>query len=156
MKEIAPDVYLLRGFPPAAFNVYVIRVRRAAGCSSTRRRGTPAGASCGSSPGELEAIFITHAHRDHAGSMHAVATATGAPVWARRRDADALEGKAPEPMPEQHRDHIVNRLFAGWWKDHHPVARRLDEGEQIAGFEVIAFPATRPGRSASGASRTAP
>src|SRR4051794_40433246 len=96
-------------------------------------------------PGELEAIFITHAHRDHAGSMHAVARETGAPVWGSEEDADALEGKAPEPMPEQRRDHPVNRMFAGWWKDRHPVARRLSEGDEIGGFEVVAFPGHTPG-----------
>ena len=79
MKEIAPDVYLLRGFPPAAFNVYVIRsgekwVLVDTATSNAKRR------ILRQLPGELEAIVITHAHRDHAGSMHAVATRTGTPV----------------------------------------------------------------------------
>jgi glyoxylase-like metal-dependent hydrolase (beta-lactamase superfamily II) len=77
--------------------------------------------------------------------MHAVAKATGAPVWASGEDADALEGKAPEPIPGEHRNHPVNRMFAGWWKDRHPVARRLAEGDMVAGFEVIAFPGHTPG-----------
>jgi glyoxylase-like metal-dependent hydrolase (beta-lactamase superfamily II) len=77
--------------------------------------------------------------------MHAVANQAGAPVWASHADADAVEGKAPQPMPEEHRGNLVNRLFAGWWKDPHPVARRLDEGDRIAGFEVIPFPGHTPG-----------
>jgi glyoxylase-like metal-dependent hydrolase (beta-lactamase superfamily II) len=96
-------------------------------------------------PGDLEAVLITHAHRDHAGAMHTVAKEAGAPVWGSVEDADALEGKAPEPIPEKHRDHPVNRLFAGWWKDRHPVARRLTEDDVLAGFEVIAFPGHTPG-----------
>jgi hydroxyacylglutathione hydrolase len=144
MREIAPDVFLLRGFPPAAFNVYAIRsgqewVLVDTSTRHARRR------IMRQLPGKLEAIFITHAHRDHAGSMHAVAEATGAPVWAGERDADALEGKAPEPAPEQYRDHPVNRIFRGWWRDRHPVARRLREGEQVAGFEVIDFAGHTPG-----------
>ena len=145
MKQIAPDLYLLGGFPPAAFNVYVIRsgdrwVLVDTATRHARRR------ILRQLPGELEAIFITHAHRDHAGSMHEVAKQTGAPVWASVEDADALEGKAPEPANEQHRDHIVNRLFGGWWKDKHPVARRLEQGDMVAGFEVIGFPGHTPGQ----------
>jgi hydroxyacylglutathione hydrolase len=145
MKEIAADLYLLRGFPPAAFNIYVIRSGERwllvdTSTRHSRRR------ILRQLPGELEAIFITHAHRDHAGAMHAVATKTGAPVWASEADADAIEGKAPEPLPAQYRDHIVNRMAAGWWKDHHPVMRRLRDGEQVAGFSVIEFPGHTPGQ----------
>jgi hydroxyacylglutathione hydrolase len=145
VKQIAPDLYLLRGFPPAAFNVYVIQsgdrwVLVDTSTRHARRR------ILSQLPGELEAIFITHAHRDHAGAMHAVARETGAPVWGSVEDADALEGTVPEPTNEQHRDHIVNRLFRGWWKDKHPVDRRLHEGETVAGFEVIAFPGHTPGQ----------
>jgi hydroxyacylglutathione hydrolase len=145
VKQIAPDLYLLRGFPPAAFNVYVIRsgdrwVLVDTSTRHARRR------ILRQLPGDLEAIFVTHAHRDHAGSMHAVAKQTGAPVWGSDEDAGALEGKEPEPANEEHRDHIVNRLFSGWWKDHHPVARHLVEGDAVAGFEVIAFPGHTPGQ----------
>ena len=49
----------------------------------------------------LTAIFITHAHRDHAGSMHAVADGDRRAGVGSAADADALEGKAPEPMPNQ-------------------------------------------------------
>jgi hydroxyacylglutathione hydrolase len=145
MREIAPDVFLLRGFPPAAFNVYAIRsgqewVLVDTSTRHARRR------IMRQLPGKLEAIFITHAHRDHAGSMHAVAEETGAPVWGSDGDADALEGKAPEPAAPEHRDHIVNRMFAGWWRDRHPVARRLREGDQVAGFAVVGFPGHTPGQ----------
>jgi hydroxyacylglutathione hydrolase len=144
MKEIVRDVHLLRGFPPAGFNVYAIRSgdRWVLVDTSTRHARRRIMRQL---PGRLEAIFITHAHRDHAGSMHAVATETGAPVWGSDADADALEGKAPEPVAPQHKDHIVNRLFANWWKDRHPVARRLNQGDIVAGFEVIEFPGHTPG-----------
>jgi hydroxyacylglutathione hydrolase len=145
MREIASDLFLLSGFPPAAFNVYLIRsgqenVLVDTSTRHARRR------ILRQVPEKLDAIFITHAHRDHAGSMHAVAEATGAPVWGSEQDADALEGKGPEPIPAEHRNHPVNRMFAGWWRDKHPVSRRLREGEQVAGFEVIAFPGHTPGQ----------
>jgi glyoxylase-like metal-dependent hydrolase (beta-lactamase superfamily II) len=146
MKEIATDLFLLRGFPPAAFNVYAIRSNdRWVLVDTATRYGRPR--IMRQLPGELEAVLITHAHRDHAGAMHAVARATGAPVWASGPDADALEGKIPEPFPQHSVDSAVNRAFGRiirW--DRHPVARRLEEGEQVAGFEVIAFPGHTPGQ----------
>jgi hydroxyacylglutathione hydrolase len=145
VKEIAPDLFLLRGFPPAAFNVYLIRTGRQWVLVDTSTRHAKR-RILRQLPGKLDAIFITHAHRDHAGSMHAVATETGTAVWASELDADALEGRAPQPMPEQHRDHIVNRLFGGWWKEPHPVGRRLRDGEEVAGFTVIDFPGHTPGQ----------
>jgi hydroxyacylglutathione hydrolase len=145
MKEITTDLFLLRGFPPAGFNIYLIRsgeqwVLVDTSTKYSRRR------ILRQLPGKLEAIFITHAHRDHAGSMHAVASETGAPVWAGALDADAIEGRADEPIPEQYKNHIVNRMAAPWWRDHHPVARRVQDGEQVAGFTVIEFPGHTPGQ----------
>jgi glyoxylase-like metal-dependent hydrolase (beta-lactamase superfamily II) len=144
VKEVVSGVWLLSGVPPAAFNVYLVRsgdesVLVDTSTRHARRR------ILRQVPDRLDAIFITHAHRDHAGSMHAVANATGAPVWASEGDADALEGRAVEPVPEEHRGHVANRLFAGWWRDRHSVTRRLREGDRVAGFEVIAFPGHTPG-----------
>lgn len=145
MKEIATDLFLLRGFPPAGFNIYVIRsgdqwVLVDTSTKYSRRR------ILRQLPGKVEAIFITHAHRDHAGAMHAVAEETGAPVWGSEGDADAIEGKADEPIPQQYKDHVVNRMAAPWWRDHHPVARRLRDGDQVASFAVIEFPGHTPGQ----------
>jgi glyoxylase-like metal-dependent hydrolase (beta-lactamase superfamily II) len=145
MKEVAPDLFLLRGFPPGGFNVYLIRSGEGWVLVDTSTRHAKR-RILRQLPGKLEAIFITHAHRDHAGSMHAVAVETGAPVWASARDADAIEGRAPEPVASEHKDHIVNRLFASWWRDRHAVARRLSDGDQVAGFTVIEFPGHTPGQ----------
>jgi hydroxyacylglutathione hydrolase len=143
VKELAPGLHRLDGFPPDAFNVYLLETGEGAVVVDTatrfaRRRILRQVAGRG-----LGAIFITHAHRDHAGAMHAVAEYRGAPVWSSAVDADALEGKAPVPTPNP--DSVMDKLFSGWWKDHHPVARRLSEGERVGDFEVIAFPGHTPG-----------
>jgi glyoxylase-like metal-dependent hydrolase (beta-lactamase superfamily II) len=52
----------------------------------------------------------------------------------------------PEPVPAEHENHIVNRMFATWWKDPHPVARRLRDGDEVAGFTVIELPGHTPGQ----------
>src|SRR3954454_13242060 len=105
MKEIVPDLYLLRGFPPGAFNVYLIGADSGWILVDTASRHARRRILC-QLPGTLEAILIPHAHRDHAGSMHAIATEPEAPVWAGERDADAGGASAPEPVPEQHKNHI--------------------------------------------------
>src|SRR3954452_23165101 len=93
------------------------------------------------SKGEIDFILITHAHRDHAVSMHAIARATGAPVWAGSPDADALEGKIPAASTAEAQGSRVNQVISRALRwDKHPVARRLSEGDRVAGWEVIAFP----------------
>ncbi len=137
---------MLSGMPPAAFNVYAIRSEGGwilidTATKFARRRITR------QTKGEVEALFITHAHRDHAGSMHAIARATGAPVWAGTPDADALEGKVPAPAPPEAEHSRLNRAMnkvLSW--DPHPVARRLAEGDHIGDWEVIGFPGHTPGQ----------
>jgi hydroxyacylglutathione hydrolase len=143
VKEVAPGLHRLNGFPPDAFNVYLVETADGDVLVDTATRHARRRILRQVAGRRLQGILITHAHRDHAGAMHAVAEATGAPVWSSAEDADALEGRAPEPVPRP--DHLVSRTFRGWWKDHHPVARRLAEGERIGDFEVIAFPGHTPG-----------
>ena len=143
MKELAPGLHALSGFPPNAFNVYLVETGNGVVVIDTATRHARRRILRQLGERRPEGIFVTHAHRDHAGAMHAVAEATGAPVWASTADADALEGKAPEPIPNP--DSLINRIFGGWWKDHHPVARRLSEAERVGSFEVIAFPGHTPG-----------
>jgi len=146
MKELVPDLFMLSGFPPAAFNVYAIRsdggwILVDTATRYARRR------ILRQVEGEVEAILVTHAHRDHAGSMKAVAKASGAPVWAGAEDADALEGKVPPPAPPEAEESRVNGLLNTLLRwDRHPVARRLAEGQRIGDWEVIAFPGHTPGQ----------
>jgi len=143
VKELAPGLHLLSGLPPNGFNVYLVETGEGAVLVDTATRHARRRIMrqlAGHSP---HAILITHAHRDHAVAMHAVSTETGAPVWSSPQDAGALEGREPEPIPDP--DSLVNRTFGGWWKEHHPVARRLQEGERIGSFEVLAFPGHTPG-----------
>ncbi|MGH2979100.1 MAG: MBL fold metallo-hydrolase [Solirubrobacterales bacterium] len=143
MKELAPGLHRLSGFPPDAFNVYLLETDDGVVVIDTATRHARRRILRQLAGLRLEGIFITHAHRDHAGAMHAVAAETGAPVWSSAEDAGALEGRETEPIPNP--DSLVNRMFGGWWKDRHPVARRLGEGEGIGSFEVIAFPGHTPG-----------
>lgn len=132
MEELADGVHLLDGRPRYAINVYLVGdvlidagTDRAAKRILSELRGRT-----------VSAHALTHAHLDHFGSSHEVCEALGVPLWCGEADAEAVEtGKilrarsalepllkrAPPPAP-------------------HPVARRLVEGDEVGGFEVIATP----------------
>ena len=77
MKELAPGVWQLRGFPPNAINVYVIDdVLIDAAAPGTRRRAHPASSSRAV---RSNAHALTHAHPDHQGASHEVCEKLGIP-----------------------------------------------------------------------------
>jgi glyoxylase-like metal-dependent hydrolase (beta-lactamase superfamily II) len=133
MRAVADGVHLLRGFPPNSINAYLAGdVLIDAGTVLARRRilRELAGRS-------VTAHALTHAHPDHFGSSHAVCTALGIPLWCGALDADAVEtghvthaSKLGERIPDP---------------PAHPVARRLEEGDEVAGFTVLDTPGHSPG-----------
>jgi glyoxylase-like metal-dependent hydrolase (beta-lactamase superfamily II) len=132
VKRLADGLYLLRGFPPAAINVYLMgdvivdAATRHAGRRILRQvRGQ-----------RVTAHALTHAHPDHQGASKEICEKLGIPLWCGRGDADAMEGG----YFEQAR-HRINRIIEwAWAGPGHPVARRLDEGDEIAGFRVLHVP----------------
>lgn len=134
MKQLAQDVHLLDGFPPYAINVYVIgdvlvdaATRHAGGRILRQLRGR-----------DIRTHVVTHAHPDHQGASHQVCEALGIPLWCGERDAAAIEdGKVMERQPKHPLNVLIGRAFPG---PAHPVARRLNEGDQLAGFEVLDTP----------------
>jgi glyoxylase-like metal-dependent hydrolase (beta-lactamase superfamily II) len=140
MRSLARGVRQLRGLPPNAINVYLVGdVLVDAGTPLARKRILR----------ELEGVdvtahVVTHAHPDHFGSSHAVCEALGVPLWTGELDADAIETGTPVPS-----DTRVGRVLAkGKMPPAHPVARRLREGDEVAGFEVLDVPGHSPGHIA--------
>ena len=134
MKQLADGVWQLRGFPPHAINVYVIGdvlVDAATRRAGRRILGQLRGRT-------ITAHALTHAHSDHQGASHEVCTALGVPLWCGEGDADAMEqGTVGTEQPR----HPVNRLIERYWTGPaHPVARRLREGDDVAGFTVLETP----------------
>lgn len=143
MRELAPDVWQLRGFPPNAINVYVVRdvLIDASTRYATRRilrqiRGHT-----------VNAHALTHAHPDHQGASHEVCERLGIPYWVGERDADAAEN--PELIGQRQPDHWLAQFFARTLTGPgHPVDRRLGEGDDVAGFEVLDVPGHSAGHVA--------
>jgi glyoxylase-like metal-dependent hydrolase (beta-lactamase superfamily II) len=142
VRRLADDVWLLRGLPPYAINVYLIgdvlidaATRRAGGRILRQLRGRT-----------VTAHALTHAHPDHQGASREVCQALDIPLWCHADDADAMEqGTIPDTQP----DHPINRVIERFWLGPpHPVARRLGEGDEVAGFTVLHVPGHSAGHVA--------
>jgi hydroxyacylglutathione hydrolase len=143
MKELAPEVQQLTGWPPNAINVYLIGdVLLDAGTRHAERRITRqiAGRT-------LSAHALTHAHPDHQGSSHAICEASAIPLWCGAGDVPAME--TPGGISHSQAPGWLNRLQQRFWTGPpHPVARALVEGDEVAGFTVLESPGHSRGQVA--------
>ncbi len=143
MKELAPDVWQLSGFPPNSINVFVLgdvlidaSTRYAGGRILRQIRDRP-----------IKAHALTHAHPDHQGASHKVCTELGIPYWVGAGDADAAEN--PKLIGERQPNHPLAQIFAKTMTGPaHPVDRQLGEGDEVAGFQVLDVPGHSAGHVA--------
>lgn len=149
MKQLADGVSQLRGLPPNAINVYLlgdVLIDAATRQGERRIMRELRGRS-------LAAHALTHVHPDHQGASHAVCERFGIPLWCGERDAARMES-SDAVIGEKLATHgAALRLYAAiqrrWWVGPpHPVARRLREGDEVAGFEVLDAPGHTSGQVA--------
>lgn len=135
MKQLAPDVHLLRGFPPNAINVYLlgdVLIDAATRHGERRIMRQIAGRT-------VSAHALTHAHPDHQGASHAICVGLGIPLWCGAGDVPAME--TPGAIKNSQAPGWLNRLQERYWTGPaHPVARALREGDDVAGFRVLETP----------------
>jgi glyoxylase-like metal-dependent hydrolase (beta-lactamase superfamily II) len=140
MKQLAEDVYQLKGLPPNAINVYVIGdvlIDAATRQAEKRIMRQLAGRT-------IAAHALTHAHPDHQGSSHAVCERLGIPLWCGQGDVPAMETPGAIKNPKAPR--WLNRVQERFWTGPpHPVSRALGEGDEVAGFTVLQTPGHSPG-----------
>ncbi len=143
MKELAPGLWQLRGFPPQGINVYLMgdvlvdaATKRAGRRILKQLEGR-----------QVTAHALTHAHPDHQGASHEVCTALGIPFWVGERDADAAEDPRliEERQPHTWLNGVIRRFWTG---PGHPVDRQLREGDTVAGFTVLDVPGHSAGHVA--------
>jgi glyoxylase-like metal-dependent hydrolase (beta-lactamase superfamily II) len=140
MRELAPDVHLLKGFPRNAINVYVIGEVL---IDAATRRGERRILGQISST-QINAHALTHAHPDHQGSSHAICERLGIPLWCGQNDIPAME--TPGGVRSSQAPGLLNRLQERYWTGPpHPVSRALSEGDEVAGFTVLETPGHSPG-----------
>jgi hydroxyacylglutathione hydrolase len=142
MKQLAEDVYMLRGFPPSFINVYLVGdvLIDAATRQGERRILRQIEGH------RVTAHALTHAHADHQGASHAICERLRIPLWCGREDVPAMENgvKLPPTAPWAIRA-FEERFWAG--PPHH-VDRSLHEGDEVAGFTVLETPGHSPGHVA--------
>lgn len=140
MKQLAPNLWMLSGFPPNGINIYLMGdVLIDAGTRHSGRRifrqleGH-----------DVKVHALTHAHPDHQGASKEVCDRLGIELWCGERDADAMEsgnlGQKSHPLNTM--------IMKAWGGPPHPVARRLREGDEVAGFQVLDVPGHSPGHVA--------
>ena len=87
----------------------------------------------------VTAHALTHAHPDHQGASHEVCETLGIPFWV--PDGDVEPAENPELIGERQPDHFLAQFFAKVFTGPaHKVDRVLVEGDEVAGFRVIAAP----------------
>ena len=143
MRELAPGLWMLKGFPPNGINVYLmgdVLVDAATKRAGKRILGQLKGRT-------VSAHALTHAHPDHQGASREVCTTLGIPYWVGARDVPAAED--PELIKEAQADMRVNKLINRFWTGPgHPVDRHLNEGDEVAGFTVLDVPGHSKGHVA--------
>ena len=134
MKRLADGLYQLRGFPPNAFNVYVMGdvLVDASTRHATRRILRQLRDQ------RVAAHAVTHAHSDHQGASAEVSRRLGVPVMCGEGDVEAMEtGDIARFQPDLLINRVMHRLMSGPGV---PVDRVLREGDEIAGFTVLEVP----------------
>jgi glyoxylase-like metal-dependent hydrolase (beta-lactamase superfamily II) len=141
VRLVADAVYQLGGTPPNAINVYLVGdvlvdagTRFAKGRILRQLRGR-----------DVAAHALTHAHPDHFGASHAVCQELAIPLWCGAGDAEAAESGVVQRRHDSPLGPLLDRLPD---PDGHPVARRLREGDEVAGFRVLDVPGHSPGHVA--------
>jgi glyoxylase-like metal-dependent hydrolase (beta-lactamase superfamily II) len=142
VKELAPGVFQLKGFPPNGYNVYLmggVLIDAATRLAPRRILRQLKGR-------EVTAHALTHAHPDHQGASKAVCDALGIPFWVGRADAEAARsGDLSGVMPQTFMSRMSMRTVGG---PGHPVDRELAEGDEVGGFKVLDTPGHSPGHVA--------
>ena len=135
MKQLADGVWQLPSFPPNAINVFLLEdvlidaaTRHSAGRINRALKGH-----------RLSAHALTHAHPDHQGASHAICEQHSIPFWVGEGDQDAAED--PSLIGRRQPNHPMAQLFVKTMTGPgHPVSRVLREGDEVAGFKVLATP----------------
>lgn len=135
MKQLADGVFMLRGFPPNAINVYLVGdvLIDAATRQAERRIFKQIAVRT------INAHALTHVHPDHQGCSHVVCERLGIPLWCGENDVPAME--KPGGVVGKNVPRWMQRAQARFWVGPpHPVARALREGDEVAGFAVLDTP----------------
>lgn len=137
MQQIADDLWQLPLAPRESVNAYLLGdVLVDAGTSGMAKKVLRQVEGH-----TVAAHTITHAHPDHVGGSRKVVDTLGVPFWSPAGDAATVED-GTQVVPETRFSPVMRA--AGRFKPL-TVARRLQEGDEVAGFTVLDTPGHSPG-----------
>jgi hydroxyacylglutathione hydrolase len=143
VRQLAPDVWQLKGRPPNAINVYL--VEDVLIDAATRR--APRRILRQLDGHTVSAHALTHAHPDHQGASNTICKTLGIPYWVGATDVPLAEDL--EVMRASQAPHPLNRLIMKYWVGPaRKVDRHLREGDEVGGFKVLDVPGHSPGHIA--------
>jgi glyoxylase-like metal-dependent hydrolase (beta-lactamase superfamily II)/predicted ester cyclase len=147
-EQIAEGVWVVRGgFPGKTMNVYLVRDGDGVlAFDGGVRSMTNAVAAAGASLGGITRVVLGHAHADHRGT----APGLRAPVFVHPADKADAEGDGGlhymdlsklNPLGRR----LMPRLLRSWDGGPVEISGTVEEGEHVAGFEVVHLPGHAPG-----------
>ncbi len=134
--EVAPDVFHIPLLGAASINAYLLGdVLIDAGI-----RGSAARLEAALAPHKTRAHALTHVHSDHQGASHFICQKRNIPLWVHHQEAPIMEQGAIA-MRHNSPDNAITQLQRRFWAGPaHRVARGLQAGDDINGFEVLETP----------------
>jgi steroid delta-isomerase-like uncharacterized protein len=147
-RQVAEGVWLVQGgFPQKVMNVYLIEDDGQVTAFDAGIKDMANGvASAAARLGGIKRIVLGHGHPDHRGS----APALGAPVFCHPDEVEETQGDGGESYLDfsklgWYARPVMRRLTRIWDGGPVQVEGTVSEGDDIAGFKVVAFPGHAPG-----------
>ena len=138
MRNLAPGVWRLKELPAPTINIYLAEdVLIDAGRRWDRRR-----VFAELDGREISMVALTHVHPDHQGVAKDVCEARGVPLSCHEADVDAMEGRRPVAASSKPTAQLFGKLWTG---PPRKVDQVLQEGDEVAGFQVVHAPGHAPG-----------
>ena len=138
MKEVAKNVFHIPLFPRNMVNAYIIDGFLVdAGIRSSYKKLLSAIDQLGRD--HISAHLLTHAHPDHQGASAAICQELNIPLWCGKGDVAAMEnGLTSDSSIEE--NWIIRFQNRFWTGPAYPVARSLQEGDEVGSFKVLETP----------------
>jgi glyoxylase-like metal-dependent hydrolase (beta-lactamase superfamily II) len=157
MQQISPNFYTFTGL--FAGRVYAIADEATVtlidtGMAFATSRLLAQLQKAGYRPEQITRIFITHAHPDHVGGLHALHAASGATLICSTIEKPVLEGKTPVVMPDPAQRSFFDKLINPRPQTLQPITvdQTLNEGDvlesAIGDWQALAAPGHTPGQMA--------
>jgi steroid delta-isomerase-like uncharacterized protein len=147
-RQVAEGVWLVQGgFPSKVMNVFLIEDEGQVTVFDAGIRAMTNGvASHAAALGGVRRIVLGHGHPDHRGT----APGLGAPVFCHPDEVEETQGDGGEhyfdfSKLDWYARALMPRFLKSWDGGPVQVEGTVAEGDEIAGFKVVAFPGHAPG-----------